>query len=774
MKNLKIRSKILVITLTLLFLGLLLTTLTTTLSNSIISDHEYLRTHHVPRSHALRDFDDNLLELQRQLHSFMHSATSSGQGVFNLGIGPNSLAVINGLGAYFNAAHQALNDHQALLDSSDRISQQDKQQRHGYIQGMRSNLDLFFSRYFVPATQTAQLVGSAADGPINEVAVYELEALLHSGLIYIREEVFGDRERLREISEVFEVQLLAEMQATRNTQDILYMVVIVVYIILAVGLSLYLTQLITAPIKDLQAISHSITTGNLHNVLQPNRFSGDELGELHRNFVTSADTINRLIRNLEEANHNLVALGNKHYRIDTSGYAGSYQNVVTGVNNLIEDQAYLLDLLEEIIIEVLEGDFKLIDVKLAGEKQLVIDKYNELMTTISDFNSDLSKATEAFHEGNLSYRIESDKYIGNWKSLSNQINEMSTAVSVPLNDIGEVLQNISQGVLTAKVNTPYRGSFEATRQVVNSTVDKLNSYILDISESLSAVASKDFTHSSSVAYTGDFSPIKTSIDTIVSTLGQVIDEINAVASIISEGVATVSESSIALGESSTSQMMATENLNQLVMSMEGQLKDTERRTREAGELSDTTLSSTQGAAQEMNNLLLSMEDISKSSDNISSIIKVIEDISFQTNLLALNAAVEAARAGEHGRGFAVVAEEVRALAARSKSSATEITNLIEQSTATAARGVDLANKASDTLLNMQSMIESSTGKINQVRATAAAQVGEITQIGTSASDINKITSTNTAIAEENASISASLESKVQGLVTMTAQFKLKA
>src|ERR1700742_4175435 len=106
-------------------------------------------------------------------------------------------------------------------------------------------------------------------------------------------------------------------------------------------------------------------------------------------------------------------------------------------------------------------------------------------------------------------------------------------------------------------------------------------------------------------------------------------------------------------------------------------------------------------------MLESMKDISTSSEKISKIIKVIDEIAFQTNILALNAAVEAARAGEAGMGFAVVAEEVRNLAQRSAQAARDTASLIEESILKSTEGSRKLEEVASSIVG----ITESAGKV---------------------------------------------------------------
>ena len=158
-----------------------------------------------------------------------------------------------------------------------------------------------------------------------------------------------------------------------------------------------------------------------------------------------------------------------------------------------------------------------------------------------------------------------------------------------------------------------------------------------------------------------------------------------------------------------------------------------------------------------------MQQIATSSQQINSIIAVIESISFQTNLLALNAGVEAARAGESGRGFAVVANEVRALAQRCAEAADEVKALITVSTTEVGKGVDLVNRSGEAFAAINHDIDSLSGAIQAIASAANEQAENLSQISVVVGELDRSTQQNAAMSEQCTAAATSLAQEATSL-----------
>ncbi len=267
--------------------------------------------------------------------------------------------------------------------------------------------------------------------------------------------------------------------------------------------------------------------------------------------------------------------------------------------------------------------------------------------------------------------------------------------------------------------------------------------------------------------------LRGSLQKLGTDLNNLVGNIQLSGEQINSGANQVSDSSQTLAQGSTEQAASMEQVTSTMNEMTSRIHRNAENASQAEGLSEQARNGALKGNEQMREMTLAMEEINASGQNISKIIKVIDEIAFQTNLLALNAAVEAARAGQHGKGFAVVAEEVRNLAARSAKAAKETAELIEGSVIRAENGSRIADKTAEALSEIVTDISKVADFIGEISKASVEQAEGITQVTQGLNQIDQVTQQNTAISEESASAAEELSSQSMELQQRLRSFKLK-
>jgi len=256
--------------------------------------------------------------------------------------------------------------------------------------------------------------------------------------------------------------------------------------------------------------------------------------------------------------------------------------------------------------------------------------------------------------------------------------------------------------------------------------------------------------------------ITTAITRISSTLASGSQQTSSAAG-------QVSSSSQSLAQGASEQAAALEETTSALEEMSSMTKKNADTAQQAASLSSEAQKSAAKGNDAMNKMSTAINDIQKSASETAKIIKVIDEIAFQTNLLALNAAVEAARAGEAGKGFAVVAEEVRNLAMRSAEAAKNTAAMIEESVNNAKNGVTIAVEVGKNLEEITTAATKVNSLVGEIAAASKEQAQGIDQVNTAVSQMDKVTQSNAASAEESASAAEELSSQSVQLSEMVGE-----
>jgi methyl-accepting chemotaxis protein len=309
-------------------------------------------------------------------------------------------------------------------------------------------------------------------------------------------------------------------------------------------------------------------------------------------------------------------------------------------------------------------------------------------------------------------------------------------------------------------------------EAVNELVGETNRAIADVAEVLSAIAHGNLGRSVTRNYRGVFGQLRDDVNLTASRLREVVTNIDDAANSISTAASEVAAGSNDLSQRTEQQASRLEQTAAAMEEISSTVKTNAHNARSADGLASSARDIALAGGAEVQQAVEAMSQIALSSERISAIVVMIDEIAFQTNLLALNAAVEAARAGEAGKGFAVVAQEVRSLAQRSGQASKEIKGLINDSTNSIHQGVKLVNNAGMTLNGIVESITRVASLINNIAQASSSQSSEIEDVNRAVIKMEEMTQQNAAMVEESTAAATMLERHAQQLTEVVGFFKI--
>ena len=337
----------------------------------------------------------------------------------------------------------------------------------------------------------------------------------------------------------------------------------------------------------------------------------------------------------------------------------------------------------------------------------------------------------------------------------------------PLKQSCAMIEELEKGHIGRRLNLTRRDEIGQMAQTMDRFADSLQNEMVD---SLQKLAEGDLTFQ--VTPRDEQDTIRGALKKLGEDLNSLVSQIQSSGEQIASGSTQVADGSQSLSQGATESAASVEEITASMTELASQTKQNAENATQANQLVNQAKAAAEKGNEQMQEMVGAMFEINEAGQNISKIIKVIDEIAFQTNLLALNAAVEAARAGQHGKGFAVVAEEVRNLAARSAQAAKETAELIEGSVQKTANGTQIASQTEAALQEIVTAVIKATDLVSEIAAASGEQSQGIGQINQGLNQIDQVTQQNTANAEESAAAAEELSGQAEQLRQMLARFKL--
>lgn len=293
-----------------------------------------------------------------------------------------------------------------------------------------------------------------------------------------------------------------------------------------------------------------------------------------------------------------------------------------------------------------------------------------------------------------------------------------------------------------------------------------------LAEALAQLAQGNLTHRITTEFGAKAAGLRADFNETASKLQEALNAVSISTSAILSGSSEISSGSADLSKRTEQQAASLEETAAALDQITVNVSNSSKRADEARSIALRANESAAQSGRVVASAVDAMQKIEASSNQVSNIIGVIDEIAFQTNLLALNAGVEAARAGEAGKGFAVVAQEVRELAQRSAQAAKEIKELIRNSSLEVESGVTLVSQTGDALKTIEGYIVTINQHMDAIATSAKEQSVGLAEVNTAVNQMDQFTQQNAAMVEESNAASATLAAEATRLSDLVSQFQL--
>ncbi|OLP45649.1 methyl-accepting chemotaxis protein [Rhizobium oryziradicis] len=293
-----------------------------------------------------------------------------------------------------------------------------------------------------------------------------------------------------------------------------------------------------------------------------------------------------------------------------------------------------------------------------------------------------------------------------------------------------------------------------------------------LGEGLKRLAQGDVSFQINEAFAPEYEELRKDFNTSLAQLGSAIGSVLATVEGMENGTREIAASANDLSKRTEQQAAALEETAAALDEITVNVSNSSQRTAEARTVAITANQNAVKSSEVVNQAEDAMKRIEESSQQISNIIGVIDEIAFQTNLLALNAGVEAARAGEAGKGFAVVAQEVRELAQRSANAAKEIKGLILNSSTEVGNGVKLVRETGIALKSIGDHVVQINQLMEAIATSAKEQSVGLAEVNSAVNQMDQTTQQNAAMVEQSTAAASALASEANHLKELVGQFKL--